>query len=95
MFTLFQIVFFLGVFVVQNIPAIAIIFPFMTLLCIPARLFLAPKIFEGWELCLLDGYDEEIEEWVAAKEQAMRDAELADMEAHIHNADDDIAIENA
>lgn len=68
LFTVFQIVFFLGVFFVQNTPSIAIAFPFMTLLCIPARLFLAPVFFEGWELCLLDGYDEDIEEWLAAKE---------------------------
>lgn len=73
MFTAFQIVFFLGVFFVQNTPAIAIAFPFMTLLCIPARLFLAPKIFEGWELCLLDGYDEEVNEWIEAKEAAARE----------------------
>ena len=51
----------------------AIVFPFMTLLCIPARLFLAPKFFEGWELCLLDGCDEEIEEWIVAKEAALAD----------------------
>lgn len=77
MFTVFQIIFFLGVFFVQNTQAVAIIFPFMTLLCIPARLFLAPKFFEGWELCLLDGYDEEVEEWVAAKEASLR-SEVAD-----------------
>ena len=71
LFTIFQIVFFLGVFFVQNTPSVAIAFPFMTLLCIPARIFLAPKIFHGWELCLLDGYDEEVDEWVAAKEAAV------------------------
>jgi uncharacterized integral membrane protein len=70
MFTVFQIVFFLGVFFVQNTQSVAIGFPFMTLMCIPVRLFLAPKFFEGWELCLLDGYDEEVEEWIAAKEVA-------------------------
>lgn len=72
MFTLFQIVFFMGVFFVQNTPSVAIVFPFMTLLCIPARLFLAPKIFYRWELCLLDGYDDEVEAWVAAKEKQRR-----------------------
>lgn len=44
----------------------------MTLLCIPARLYVLPKIFEGWELCVLDGEEEQIEEWVAAKEQSIR-----------------------
>mmetsp|Transcript_86963 Transcript_86963/g.251180 ORF Transcript_86963/g.251180 Transcript_86963/m.251180 type:complete len:609 (+) Transcript_86963:177-2003(+) len=73
MYTVFQIVFFLGVFFVQNTPSIAIVFPFMTLLCIPARLFLAPRFFYRWELCLLDGYEEEVEEWVQAKERAERD----------------------
>ena len=43
----------------------------MTLLCIPARLYLLPRFFEGWELVLLDGEDEKIEEWVAAKEASM------------------------
>jgi hypothetical protein len=37
------------------------------LLCIPARLYFLPKFFEGWELLLLDGEDENIEAWVEAK----------------------------
>jgi hypothetical protein len=72
LFTVLQIVFFCGVFVVQNTPAIAIIFPFMTLLCIPGRLVLLGKIFKGWELLLLDGEQDKIEEWVALKEGADR-----------------------
>jgi hypothetical protein len=96
LFTVFQIVFFLGVFVVQNIPSIAIIFPFMTLLCIPARLFLAPKIFHGWELCLLDGYDEEIAEWIAAKEQSLVDAlESEGIDNDDHKGENDSAILDA
>jgi len=71
-FTVFQIIFFLGVFLVQNTESIAIVFPFMTLLCLPARIFLAPKIFEGWELCLLDGYDDEVNEWLRLKEASMK-----------------------
>ena len=66
-YTVFQIIFFCGIFVVMNIPAISIIFPFMTLLCIPSRLFFLPKFFQGWELLLLDGEDENIEEWIEAK----------------------------
>jgi len=49
----------------------------MTLLCIPARLFLAPKFLEGWELVLLDGEDEAIEEWIDAKEDSIRQYEAA------------------
>lgn len=67
-YTVLQIVFFCGVFLVQNIKVIAIAFPFMTLLCIPGRLYLLPKFFEGWELLLLDGEEEKIAEWVEAKE---------------------------
>lgn len=67
-YTLLQILFFTGVFVVQRIKVISIAFPFMTCLCIPARLFLFPKFFEGWELELLDGEDSHIDAWVAAKE---------------------------
>mmetsp|Transcript_60912 Transcript_60912/g.149145 ORF Transcript_60912/g.149145 Transcript_60912/m.149145 type:complete len:606 (+) Transcript_60912:939-2756(+) len=76
-YTIFQIFFFGLVFGVQNWKAIAIAFPFMTLLCIPARLFLAPKFLEGWELVLLDGEDEAIEEWIDAKEDSIRQYEAA------------------
>lgn len=58
-FTLLQLLFFAGVFTVQNVKVIAIVFPFMTLLCIPGRLYLLPRFFEGWELALLDSNDEE------------------------------------
>jgi len=75
-FTVFQIVFFFGVFFVQNTPAIAIVFPFMTLLCIPARLLFAPFFFEGWELCLLDGYEEEVEAWIQAYEDSQKEKQL-------------------
>jgi hypothetical protein len=68
LYTFLQFLFFCGVFVVQNVKAIAIIFPFMTLLCIPGRLFLLPRFLEGWELLLLDGEDEEIQEWIELKE---------------------------
>jgi hypothetical protein len=79
LYTCLQILFFCGVFIVQNVPAIAIIFPFMTLLCIPGRLFLLSKIFNGWELLLLDGEDEQIEEWIALKEgQKSSDEERGD-----------------
>uniref|UniRef100_A0A7R9WXV3 Bicarbonate transporter-like transmembrane domain-containing protein n=1 Tax=Craspedostauros australis TaxID=1486917 RepID=A0A7R9WXV3_9STRA len=72
MYTILQIGFFALVFLVQNLKAIAIIFPLMTLLCIPARLYLLPYFFEGWELLLLDGEDESIEQWAEAKEQSVR-----------------------
>lgn len=67
-YTILQICFFLGVFMVQNTKSIAIIFPFMTMMCIPGRLFVLPMFLEGWELLLLDGYDEEINEWLALRE---------------------------
>jgi uncharacterized integral membrane protein len=72
LYTVIQIVFFALVFTVQNTKKIAIAFPLMTLLCIPGRLFLLSQVFEGWELVLVDGEDEFIEEWVTAKENAMR-----------------------
>jgi uncharacterized integral membrane protein len=70
-YTLIQIFFFALVFIVQNFKAIAIVFPLMTLLCIPARLYFLPRFFEGWELMLLDGEDEQIREWEEAKQQSM------------------------
>ncbi|EEC42722.1 predicted protein [Phaeodactylum tricornutum CCAP 1055/1] len=70
-YTLFQIFFFALVFIVQNFKVIAIVFPLMTLLCIPARLFFLPRFFEGWELLLLDGEDEAISQWEEAKQRSM------------------------
>jgi hypothetical protein len=80
MYTVCQMMFFAGVFVVQNTKAIAIAFPFMTLMCIPGRLWLLPKIFEGWELLLLDGEEEEIQEWIDEKERVTTDRLVANME---------------
>jgi hypothetical protein len=81
LYTCLQILFFCGVFVVQNIPAIAIIFPLMTLACIPARMFLFPRIFAGWELLLLDGDDDMIAEWVEKKERALGQPLLAKIDS--------------
>lgn len=72
LYTVIQLLFFGLVFMVQNTAAISIVFPLMTLLCIPGRLFLLPRFFEGWELCLMDGDDLEIDEWVKRKRMAMR-----------------------
>jgi uncharacterized integral membrane protein len=72
LYTILQIVFFLGIFVVMNTPGASIVFPFMTFLCIPARLFLLPRFFAGWELLLLDGDSDKIEEWVDAKVESIR-----------------------
>jgi len=88
LYTVLQIVFFCGVFVVQNIQAVAIIFPFMVLLCIPARLWFLPKFFEGWELLLLDGEYEMIDEWIALKEKAVRTIDLG-MDQSMGPADED------
>ena len=71
-YTVFQIVFFALVFFVQNFPKIAIVFPLMTVLCIPARMYLAPRFMKNWELLLLDGDDEQIEEWVDLKNGTRR-----------------------
>ena len=77
-YTIVELFFFGLIFMVQNTQAISIIFPLMTLLCIPGRTLLLPRIFEGWELCLLDGDDMEIDAWVAAKEKTM--ASMRDLE---------------
>ena len=93
LFTFWQIVFFLGVFVIQNIQAVAIVFPFMTLLCIPGRMFFLSRIFEGWELLLLDGENEQIERWIAlkeGKEDPMKTMPADDVEReHMENAAED------
>ena len=72
LYTVLQILFFGLVFTVQNFPQIAIVFPLMTLLCLPARLYLLPRFFEGWELLLLDGDDIEITQWMKLKKESER-----------------------
>ena len=88
LYTVLQIVFFCGVFIVQNTPAIAIIFPFMTLLCIPGRTFLLGRIFKGWELLLLDGEEDKIEEWIALKEGVHEQTTLRTLQVGSEDAAD-------
>ncbi|KAL7577117.1 hypothetical protein ACA910_019719 [Epithemia clementina (nom. ined.)] len=89
MYTLWQILFFGLVFFVQNMSAISIIFPFMTLLCIPARLSFLPHFLEGWELLLLDGDDLEIKEWEDKKRAAMHSIRFTDVEESKHGKEED------
>jgi len=70
LYTIWQLFFFSLIFIVQNFPSISIIFPMLTLLCIPARMLFLPRIFAGWELELLDGDDTDIARWVELKERS-------------------------
>ena len=86
LFTLFQMGFFAHVVVVQNIKAVAVVFPMMTFISIPARTHLLPRFFQGWELVLMDGDIFEIQEWndkkadlVAEYEASLR-ADVSDFE---------------
>jgi len=63
-FTMFQFLFFAIICVVREIKAISIVFPVMVLMCIPARLYLHPRLFSKDELTLLDGSPEEIDRWL-------------------------------
>ncbi|KAL7566606.1 hypothetical protein ACA910_003444 [Epithemia clementina (nom. ined.)] len=88
MYTVWQIVFFGLVFFVQNMSAISIVFPFMTLLCIPARLYFLPRFLEGWELLLLDGDDLDIRAWENKKRTAMHSIRFNDVEdSTVHGKD--------
>ena len=58
----------MGVFIEQTTEASVIIFPFITLLCIPGRVFFLCRFFEGWKLLLIDGDTEDIDAWIPAKE---------------------------
>ena len=73
-YTLFQLLFFFMIFTVQNIPQVAIVFPFMVFLCIPGRLFIMPRFLKGWELVLVDGDTDELEEWIRLKEESLKNA---------------------
>jgi len=76
-FTIIQIIFFGLVLLVQNLEMISIGFPLMTWFCLPARLYLLPMFFEGWELLLLDGEDIKIKKWLKKKAKVARQAHLA------------------
>ncbi|GAX27540.1 solute carrier family 4 (anion exchanger), member 2 [Fistulifera solaris] len=77
LFTIIEMFFFAMVFVVQNIKAVAVVFPMMTFFCIPARTHLLPRFFEGWELVLLDGDIFEIQEWIDKKADSVAEYEAS------------------
>jgi hypothetical protein len=99
LYTFVELIFFGLVFTVREIKTIAIAFPLMTLMCIPARCYLLPRIFKQWELLLVDGDPDDIALWCERKEAAMRgeyvadagDAEMGDIvkdEKHLEFEDD-------
>jgi len=88
LYTFFQMIFFCGIFVVMNIQALSIMFPFMTFLCIPSRLFFLPKFFAGWELTLLDGEEDEIERWVVSKHDSVQGFKVEDPTTPMDNEED-------
>ena len=81
-------VFFFGIFVVMNIKAISIAFPFMTFLCIPSRLFLLPKFFSNWEMTLLDGDEDQIALWVQRKQESIRGIKVGDVTRNVSEGDE-------
>ena len=72
LYTVVELVFFGIVLTVREIKTIAIAFPLMTLMCIPARVYLLPRIFTQWELLLVDGDPDDITKWTERKEAAQR-----------------------
>ena len=78
-FTIVQIFLFGLVCLVQNTDLIAMGFPLLTLLCIPIRLYLLPKFFEGWELLLLDGEEHIIKKWLRRKAKVSKQIHLLAM----------------
>lgn len=78
-FTIVQIFLFGLVCLVQNTDLIAMGFPLLTLLCIPIRVYLLPKFFEGWELLLLDGEEHIIKKWLRRKAKVSKQIHLLAM----------------
>lgn len=87
-YTVLQIFFFGLVFIVQNFKQISIVFPLMTLLCIPGRLYVLPRFLEGWELQLLDGDNDEIDEIEGLLRQRAGKEEGPTMEVDIESEPD-------
>ena len=69
--------------VVREIKAIPIAFPVMVLLCIPARLYLHPRLFSEDELILLDGSPEEIEDWLLKQDPEEKAADKTAQAQHV------------
>ena len=69
-YTAIQLFLFVLLYVVQVIQAIAIVFPIIIKVCIPIRMYILPKYFTEVELIMLDGEDEEIENWIANNAQS-------------------------
>jgi len=63
LYTVIQLLLFAVLYVVKSVKSIAIAFPIIIAAFIPFRIFILPKIFTKDELILLDGEDDEIEEW--------------------------------
>ena len=66
LYTFIQLGFFGLLYMVKTIKTIAIAFPFFILLCIPVRIYLLPRIFAPFELIVLDGSPEEVDQFVEA-----------------------------
>mmetsp|Transcript_18899 Transcript_18899/g.21086 ORF Transcript_18899/g.21086 Transcript_18899/m.21086 type:complete len:714 (+) Transcript_18899:99-2240(+) len=94
LYTAIQIGFFAALYSVKTIKKIAIVFPFFILLCIPARMYLLPRIFEAFELVTLDGSPEEVEEFLAEKAKEEDNKILVDKEEDNSGNDDDVREED-
>lgn len=69
LFTVIQLFFFAALYAVKSIKVIAIAFPILIALCIPARIYLLPKIFTKDELILIDSDPNTVKMWITNKEQ--------------------------
>lgn len=79
LFTFFQVLIFVVMYVVKSTKSIAIAFPLVIALCIPFRLYALPKIFTDEELLFLDSEDEAIEAYLAFRDvQLYSDIELSE-----------------
>jgi hypothetical protein len=93
LFTAIQLSLFVLLYVVKAIKTIAIAFPVIIALCIPARLYLLPMIFTQEELVMIDTDERTVKKWLAAKTAAEKQVSFSDDEAEGRN-DNDKDIEN-
>ena len=66
-YTAAQLLLFAIMYAVKSIKSVAIAFPMVIASCIPIRLYVLPRIFTDGELIVIDGEDDEIEEWIQKK----------------------------
>jgi len=73
LYTSIQLALFALLYVVKAIKLIAIAFPLVIFACIPFRLYVLPRIFTQKELVMIDGTENQVNEWLKSEENQKKE----------------------